>query len=77
MRDSAFGPVTISPDFWSHPNVTRALANRDIGELFRLLRQRAGLSQTRIGASARQSPCSRSWTTGSAAPTPGVRWCTS
>ncbi len=50
MRDSAFGPVTVSPDFWSRPDVTRALASRDIGELFRLLRQRAGLSQTRIGA---------------------------
>lgn len=50
MRDSAFGPVTVSPDFWSRPDVSRALASRDIGALFRLLRQRAGLSQTRIGA---------------------------
>ena len=50
MRDRAFGPVSVSPDFWSRPDVTRALTSRDIGELFRLLRQRAGLSQTRIGA---------------------------
>jgi len=50
MRDSALGPAAISPDFWSRPDVTRALTRRDIGELFRLLRQRAGMSQTRIGA---------------------------
>ena len=49
MRDSAYGPMTISPDFWSRPDVNRALASRDIGELFRLLKQWAGLSQMRIG----------------------------
>ena len=50
MRDSAYGPVTIPPDFWSRPDVNRALASRDIGELFRLLKQWTGLSQMRIGA---------------------------
>ena len=50
MRDSAFGPPAISPDFWSRPEVTAALARRDIGELFRLLKTLAGMSQTRIGA---------------------------
>ena len=55
MRDSASGPVTISPDFWSRPDVTRALARRDIGELFRLLKKWAGLSQTRIGEATGQS----------------------
>ena len=49
MRDSAFGPVDIPADFWSRREVTRALISRDVGELFRLLRQRAGLSQVRIG----------------------------
>ena len=38
MRDSAFGPPAIPPDFWSRPEVTAALARRDIGELFRLLK---------------------------------------
>ena len=50
MRDSAFGHVAIPPDFWSRPDVRGALASRDMGELFRLLRQRAGISQMRIGA---------------------------
>jgi hypothetical protein len=50
MRDSAFGPVTIPAEFWSRPDVTQTLTNRDIGELFRLLTQWTGLSQTRIGA---------------------------
>jgi transcriptional regulator with XRE-family HTH domain/tetratricopeptide (TPR) repeat protein len=49
MRDSAFGPADIAPDFWTRPDVTRALAHRDIGELFRLLKKWTGLSQTRIG----------------------------
>jgi transcriptional regulator with XRE-family HTH domain len=50
MRDSAFGPADIPPDFWTRPEVTRALTCRDIGELFRLLKKWAGMSQTRIGA---------------------------
>ena len=49
MRDSAFGPADIPPDFWVRPDVTRALARRDIGALFRLLKQWTGMSQTRIG----------------------------
>jgi transcriptional regulator with XRE-family HTH domain len=49
MRDSAFGPVAIPPDFWVRPDVSYALERRDIGEVFRLLKQRAGLSQNRIG----------------------------
>ena len=50
MRDSAFGPPAIPPDFWSRPEVTAALGRRDIGDLFRLLKALAGMSQTRIGA---------------------------
>ena len=50
MRDSAFGPPAIPPDLWSRPEVTAALGRRDIGELFRLLKALAGMSQTRIGA---------------------------
>src|ERR1700685_4181735 len=49
MRDSAFGPVEIPADFWSRPEVTRALTRRDMGELFRLLKKWTGLSQIRIG----------------------------
>jgi len=50
MRDSAFGPADIPPDFWTRPEVTRALARRDIGELFCLLKKWTGMSQTRIAA---------------------------
>ena len=49
MRDSAFGPPAIPPEFWARPDVRRALASRDMGALFGLLRQRAGLTQMRIG----------------------------
>ena len=50
MRDSAFGPADIPLEFWTRPDVTRALARQDIGELFRLLKKWTGMSQTRIGA---------------------------
>jgi transcriptional regulator with XRE-family HTH domain len=50
MRESAFGPIAISPAFWSRPDVVRALTSHDIGELFRLLKHRERLSQMRIGA---------------------------
>jgi transcriptional regulator with XRE-family HTH domain len=49
MRDSALSPSAIPPGFWSRPDVTSALASCDIGALFRLLRQYAGISQSRIG----------------------------
>ncbi|MDQ2877105.1 MAG: XRE family transcriptional regulator [Actinomycetota bacterium] len=49
MRESAFGPVSISPDFWTRADVTQALARRDVGELFRLVKQWTGISQFRIG----------------------------
>jgi transcriptional regulator with XRE-family HTH domain len=48
MRDSAFDPPALPDGFWARPDVRLALARRDMGELFRLLRQRAGISQTRI-----------------------------
>jgi transcriptional regulator with XRE-family HTH domain len=49
MRASAFDPPAIPPDFWQRANVREALRNRDMSTLFKLLRQYAGLSQTRIG----------------------------
>jgi tetratricopeptide (TPR) repeat protein len=49
MRASAFDPPSIPPGFWERPEVGRALRKRDMGALFRLLRDYAGLSQTRIG----------------------------
>ena len=49
MRASAFDPPSIPPAFWERPEVGRALRKRDIGALFTLLRDFAGLSQTRIG----------------------------
>ncbi len=42
-------PVAIPADLWQRPEMRTALTNRDIGHLFRLVRQYAGISQTRIG----------------------------
>jgi Helix-turn-helix domain len=42
-------PVVIPTDLWQRPDMHTALTNRDIGHLFRLVRQYAGISQTRIG----------------------------
>jgi tetratricopeptide (TPR) repeat protein/predicted XRE-type DNA-binding protein len=50
MRASAFDPPAIPADVWARTDVTSALRQRDIGGLLRLLRQWAGLSQTRIAA---------------------------
>jgi hypothetical protein len=49
MRDSAFGPVTVPPEFWARPDVMDALTARDIGQLFRLLMPAAQISQIRLG----------------------------
>ena len=49
MRASAFDPPSIPPAFWERPDVCQALRKRDMGALFTLLRDFAGLSQTRIG----------------------------
>jgi hypothetical protein len=49
MRDSAFGPLDIPDSFWTRPAVVSALTARDIGELFQLLNDDLGFSQTRIG----------------------------
>jgi transcriptional regulator with XRE-family HTH domain len=49
MRDSAFGPPAIPPQFWARPDVRSALISHDVGAVFRLLRQHTGISQTRIG----------------------------
>ena len=48
MRASAFDPPSIPAEFWARPSVAQALTKRDMGALFRLLRQYTGLSQTRI-----------------------------
>jgi tetratricopeptide (TPR) repeat protein len=48
MRDSAFDPPTLPPEFWARSEVRYALDHRDIGDLFRLLGKYGGLSQTRI-----------------------------
>lgn len=42
-------PVVVPADLWQRPEMRTALTNRDIGHLFRLVRQYAGVSQTRIG----------------------------
>ncbi|MGW5261786.1 helix-turn-helix domain-containing protein [Microbispora sp. NPDC004025] len=39
----------IPPDLWQRPEMLDALKKRNIGQVFRLIRQYAGVSQTRIG----------------------------
>src|SRR5713101_1762311 len=47
MRDSAYDPPALTPQFWARHDVRRALEQQDIGALFRLL-SKHGISQTRI-----------------------------
>jgi transcriptional regulator with XRE-family HTH domain len=49
MPSRALEPLRIPAGFWQRPDVLAALDERDIGTVFRLLRQHAGASQTRIG----------------------------
>ena len=49
MPADAAEPVSIPPDLWERPEMLDALQKRNIGQVFRLIRQYAGVSQTRIG----------------------------
>src|SRR4051812_47653711 len=49
MPSDAREPVRPAADFWQRPDVVAALSTRDVGALFRLLRQYAGESKTRTG----------------------------
>jgi hypothetical protein len=49
MRTDALEPIRIPAEFWQRADVLTALEARDIGALFRLVRQRTGASQHRIG----------------------------
>jgi DNA-binding XRE family transcriptional regulator len=49
MPISGRDPFRVPAQFWQRPDVAEALDARDIGRLFRLLRQHCGASQTRIG----------------------------
>lgn len=49
MPAEAAEPVMIPPDLWQRPEMLDALKKRNIGQVFRLIRQYAGVSQTRIG----------------------------
>ncbi|GAA1272915.1 hypothetical protein GCM10009677_27590 [Sphaerisporangium rubeum] len=49
MRAQASEPIGLSAAFWQRTDVLAALSARDIGHLFRLVRQYGGMSQTRIG----------------------------
>ncbi|WP_119731290.1 helix-turn-helix domain-containing protein [Thermomonospora amylolytica] len=48
MPGRAQDPLEVPADLWQRPETLDALRNRDIGRLFRLLRQYAGASQTQI-----------------------------
>lgn len=47
-RPSGYEPPSLTSDFWGRSDVARALADRDMGTVFRLLGRRAGVSQTQI-----------------------------
>jgi transcriptional regulator with XRE-family HTH domain len=49
MRASAYERPVIPPGFWERAEVRRALRDRDMGTLFRLAEESAGLSHTRLG----------------------------
>src|SRR6266581_2968297 len=50
MRASAYDPPAIPPGFWERAEVRQALRKRDMGTLFRLVKESAGLSNIRLGA---------------------------
>jgi len=52
MPSDALEPISVPPGFWDRSEVLAALEQRDIGALFRLVRQHGGASQTRIGIAA-------------------------
>jgi len=49
MRTRAYDPPAIPAGFWERADVCAALRIRDMGALFRLVRQYTGMSQIRIG----------------------------
>ena len=51
MRDSAYDPPGLEPQFWARPEVRHALERQDIGAIFRLL-SKHGISQMRIATAA-------------------------
>lgn len=48
MPGRGMDPITIPPTLWSRPDTLAAIRARDVGALFRLVRQYAGASQTQI-----------------------------
>jgi tetratricopeptide (TPR) repeat protein len=50
MRASAYEPPAIPPGFWERAEVRRALRDRDMGMLFQMVKESAGLSNIRLGA---------------------------
>ena len=55
MRDSAFDPPSLPDAFWVRPDVSKALADQDIGALLWLVNKRGGISQIKIGTAAEMS----------------------
>ncbi|WP_245651902.1 helix-turn-helix domain-containing protein [Streptosporangium amethystogenes] len=55
MPADATKPVVILPELWQRPEMLTALQKRNIGQVFQLIRQYAGVSQTRIGTAVNLS----------------------
>ncbi|MEU5193605.1 helix-turn-helix domain-containing protein [Streptomyces scabiei] len=50
MRPSTPTRLAVPEGFWTHPEITQALATRDVGVLLRFFRQHTGASQTQVGS---------------------------
>ena len=55
MRDSAFDPPSLPDAFWVRPDVSKAMADQDIGALLWLVNKRGGISQIKIGTAVEMS----------------------
>jgi transcriptional regulator with XRE-family HTH domain len=49
MANRGLEPLRVPEDFWHRDEVTAVLRDRDIGMLFKLIRQHTGASQTQLG----------------------------
>lgn len=49
MRSQTASPIQLPDRFWSDMEILDSLAQRDIGQLFRLIQRASGATQTRVG----------------------------
>lgn len=49
MRGDMAGPIPLPEQFWADDTTIEVLAQRDIGQLFRIVQRTSGATQTRVG----------------------------